>query len=142
MCSGFSVKDPNNPESIKKVLFPNPAASKFIQVIRKDGTETIAKWGRRNEQEEPINLPLGGWARSENMAAWKKYKPEKVYIPCFEFYEKGHSWPTNGHPIVGLLCTVGEYRVVYVITVAAPEVYQHIHDRMPMLGKGYDKRCC
>jgi putative SOS response-associated peptidase YedK len=141
MCDGFALRDPVNTGYVKKVYFPNPATTKHIQVIKPDGTETIASWGRREALEEPFALPMGGWARIENMDWWRQYSPEKVYIPAFEFYEKGHLWPCGGHPLTALLCRIGEYRVFYIVTKPAPREYLHIHDRIPVLANVTQKIC-
>lgn len=113
----------------------------YVPIILKDGSEKTVKWGRRNEEEYPLKLPLGGWARAESIEKWAKFRPVRCYIPAIEFYEKGYKKFTNGHPIVGLLCRADDINVVYVITVPAPPDYQHIHDCFPMLRKGYLKIC-
>ena len=142
MCAGLVFKDYENPDLIYKVYFPVPYAK--IPIITKDGIREVVYWGRRDEKEFPdTKLPITGWAKIESIKKgyWKKFKPEKVYIPAIKYMEKDKNRKSHwfdveeGKYIIGLKIKWNEIVTCYVVTIPAPREFLHIHDRWVLLKK-------
>jgi len=139
MCGGVCYEYEKQPITL---YFPNPKAQ--LPVIKKDGSVLLLPWGRR--QQQPGQLPLGGWARLESIekGVWDKYQPVSVKIPVKRFMEKDHQeishWfeITSGQYIQGLVARYEDECRVYVVTIV-PERPNAIHNRWPRIVSAISK---
>ena len=143
MCSGVEYEIEGRRV---KVYFPNPKAQ--LPVRRQGGGIVMVPWGARGR--EPAQDPAlggrpywiaGGWARHESIqkGAWDDYKPLHARIQALAFMEKDADEASHWFDvepdryIQGLLAHLGHERRLYVVTIATPPEYAHIHDRWPRL---------
>jgi hypothetical protein len=87
MCGGAYFQ---HGDETRRMFFPNPQA--VLPVLKKDGSQILIPWGRR--QDQLGRLPLGGWAKLESIygGVWEKYFARPVKIPVLAFMEKRFSW--------------------------------------------------
>ncbi len=130
MCEGVYFQ---HDDDILRVYFPNPKAR--LPVQKKDGSNILLPWGRRQQQSG--NLPLGGWAKLDAIYAgkWDKYFPKPIKLPVLSFMEKdiegqAHWYDLGkGQFLQGLLAKDNNELRVYVVTIE-PEVEDaSIHER-------------
>ena len=138
MCAGVEIE---GQEKAARVYFPVPTAT--LPVMMKDGSVANLRWGARNEElaagDGWPRWPKGGWARLESVKAgrWKALDPLPVKIPAKGYMEKDGEGRSHwfalepGQYIQGLVARIGDERRVYVVTVASPPEFAHIHDRWP-----------
>lgn len=132
MCSGAYFQ---HGDDTLRMYFPNPKA--VLPVLKKDGSQILVPWGRR--QGQTGKLPLGGWALLESVYAciWDKYFARPVKIPVLSFMEQdfeGHShWYDlqKGQYIQGLIARDGNERRLYVVTLEPEPEGAYIHNRWP-----------
>lgn len=133
MCGGVQYNDDNKEIT---TYFPHPKA--MLPIMKRDGSVMFLPWGRR--QNQPGDLPLGGWARLESIekGLWDKYHPKSVKIPLKRFMEKDHQdvshWfdVTRGQYIQGLVARYDDEYRVYVVTIT-PERLNAVHERWPRI---------
>lgn len=113
--------------------------SAVLPVKLKNGDIRLITWGRR--ENENSEMPLGGWARLNNIKdeknnRWNMYLPKPVQIPIDKFMERNFEgkscWYeiTKGKCMQGLLAKEqNEYRL-YVVTID-PEDLMNCHYRWP-----------
>lgn len=94
-----------------------------LPVRKKNGNIQLMSWGRR--QEQAGNLPLGGWAKLDNIEAgkWEKYFPIAVKIPAMRFmeydFEGNRHWftLTPGQWLQGLIARYQQEQRLYIVTI-------------------------
>ncbi len=124
----------------RTVYFPQPEPKVPVQGPR---GKNLVTWGRR-KQETKNTLPAGGWARSESLSQgrWEQWQPAPVAILAREYMEKNDRsyWfnPPENSAIAGIGIKSKKRARVYVVTRAASEPYQKIHDRWPCFRKPKD----
>ena len=145
MCSGIEY---NFGGKRSKVYFPNPKAA--LPFWLEGGDPALLPWGARGVEHalDPATgertgrkWPPGGWARSESMDAgrWKSYSPLPARIPALAYMEKDPARVSHwfelepGQCLQGIVAQLGGERRVYVVTIAAPPQFAHIHDRWPRI---------
>lgn len=119
------------------IYFARPNAK--LPIKTKAGEIKLVTWGRR--ENEPSEMPLGGWVRlatlqNEKNQRWGMYSPKAVQIRVDKFMEKDHEgrmcWYelTKGKCLQGMLAKCeNEYRV-YLVTID-PEDLMNCHYRWP-----------
>lgn len=109
-----------------------------LPILMPSGEIKLVTWGRR--QQEPSEMPLGGWARlpSIHNGKWSLYTPKPVRLAVTKFmqsdFEGRTHWyeVTRGQYIQGLLAHhENEYRV-YIVTII-PELLDICHERWPRI---------
>lgn len=141
MCGGAYFQ---HGDETRRMFFPNPNA--VLPVLKKDGSQILMPWGRR--QDQPGKLPMGGWARLESVygGIWDKYFAKPVKIPVLAFMEKdleGRShWYDlqKGQYIQGLIARDGNERRLYVVTIEPEPEDMQIHSRWPRVVQVGEKR--
>lgn len=136
MCGGVQVRVA---DKVWKIYFPNPKAA--LPVLQADGTTEWVPWGRRREQ--PGHLPATGWARLDSISAgkWACYQPRTVSIMAERFMEKDAERVSHwfdlepGQALQGLLLEAKGEKRVYLVTDEAPERFEWVHDRWPILAQ-------
>lgn len=94
-----------------------------LPVKMRSGQHQLYCWGRR--LNECGNLPLGGWARLEDISGgkWEKYFPRPVKIAISAFMERDYEnqprwFPiANGQCLQGLLARYDKEQRIYIVTV-------------------------
>lgn len=89
-------------------------------------------WGNRDKN---VDLPVTGWAKEESLKAgkWLWLKPQPVFIPANEGFEKG-VWFKINQGLKGIKVEKGDQKRVYMLTRKATQQYltKTRHDRMPI----------
>ena len=140
MCAAVEIE---GQEKAARIYFPVKAAT--LPVLMRDGSVINLPWGARREESGAngggMRWPEGGWARLESIKSerWLKYDPVPVKIPARGYMEKDDEGRSHwfglepGEYLQGLVARIGDERRVYVVTIATPQVFAHIHDRWPRI---------
>lgn len=140
MCGGAYFQ---HGDETRRMFFPNPNA--VLPVLKKDGSQILMPWGRR--QDQPGKLPMGGWAKIESIYAgvWDKYFAKPVKIPVLAFMEKDLAGRSHwydlqkGQFIQGLIARDGNERRLYVVTIEPEPDDMLIHSRWPRVIQNGEK---
>lgn len=123
-----------------KTYFPNPASRIPFQSENKENDFAI--WGRRNQNEySETYFPVTGWAKFESLKKgyWNKYTPKKVLIPATGYMEKDNEkishWFSldKNQRLCGLLLSHHNFNFIYIVTIASPDEFKHIHHRWVLI---------
>ncbi|HEY9744591.1 MAG TPA: hypothetical protein V6C99_00070 [Oculatellaceae cyanobacterium] len=153
MCGGmeYRYKDPVTGEiKSRKTYFPIPKAQ--IPVLPYDfddwsdpgailEAQRFCRWGKRQNEDVSIDVPVTGWARLLSLAEgkWNRYKPKRVKIPAIRWMEKDSQRQSHWFDLPSAQCLLGVLlesqgeEFAYVVTRPATQNFQHIHDRMPIV---------
>ena len=140
MCGGAYFQ---HGDETRRMFFPNPQA--VLPVLKKDGSQILMPWGRR--QDQTGRLPMGGWAKIESIYAgiWDKYFAKPVKIPVLAFMEKDLAGRSHwydlqkGQFIQGLIARDGNEHRLYVVTIEPEPEDMQIHSRWPRVIQNGEK---
>lgn len=119
-----------------KIKFKDPKAK--LPIRCRDGSIELRGWGRR--QNEAGNLPLGGWAKLQDIQQrqWDSYFPKPVKLDVIGFmesdFEDQQHWfhLVKGQYIQGLFAHYDQESRIYIVTID-PVRHDNIFQRWPRI---------